>query len=260
MTKPAKTTAPAVETIATDVGGVLYYDEPFELAWLQAVLELAGEADPTLTIERFTAEMRRFYLQRASATASPGLYSPAGAHAWTSVRRRWADLAQLVPGAHAALATLAEHRPVCVVANQPPECEEVLRASGATEHLALIALDTTVGIAKPDPGLLGWAIEQLGWNPATTLMVGDRPDHDAAPAQCLGAHTALVTPPTGWNAPSGVDPALLVAYEKVRAERLEVRRHPAAAADHSLHAVDLADLATRLTDRAPARRRTEVVR
>ncbi|WP_327073917.1 HAD family hydrolase [Kitasatospora purpeofusca] len=259
MTKPAKTTAaPAVETIATDVGGVLYYDEPFELVWLQGVLELAGEADPTLTIEHFTAEMRRFYLQRASATASPGLYSPAGTHAWTRVRRRWADLAQLVPGAVAALGALAEHRPVCVVANQPPECEEVLRASGAAEHLALVALDTTVGIAKPDPGLLGWAIEQLGWNPATTLMVGDRPDHDAAPAQRLGAHAALVTPPTGWSAPHGTDPALVAAYREVRAERLEVRRHPAA--DHSLHARDLADLATRLTDSALARRRPEVAR
>ncbi|WP_441245236.1 HAD family hydrolase [Kitasatospora sp. McL0602] len=258
MTKPTKPLASAAETIATDVGGVLYYDEPFELVWLQGVLELVGEADPTLTVEQFTTEMRRFYLQRASATASPGLYSPAGAHAWTSVRRRWTDLAQLVPGAVAALATLAEQRPVCVVANQPPECEEVLRASGAAEHLALVALDTTVGIAKPDPGLLGWAIEQLGWNPTTTLMVGDRPDHDAAPAQRLGAHAALVTPPTGWSAPPGVDPALLAAYEKVRAERLEVRRHPAA--DHSLHVRDLADLATQLADRAPARRWTEVLR
>lgn len=257
MTKPATTSAPAIDTIATDVGGVLYYDEPFELAWLQGVLERAGEADPTLTIEHFTAEMRRFYLQRASATANPGLYTPVGTHAWTDVRRRWADLAQLVPGAVTALATLAQHRPVCVVANQPPECEEVLRASGAAEHLALIALDTTVGIAKPDPGLLGWAIEQLGWNPATTLMVGDRPDHDAAPAQRLGAHAALVTPPTGWSAPPGLDPALVAAYQEVRAERLEARRHPAA--DHSLHARDLADLAEQLIGRA-TRRRTEVLR
>ncbi|MFJ7279796.1 HAD family hydrolase [Kitasatospora sp. NPDC098663] len=258
MTKPPTASAPAIDTIATDVGGVLYYDEPFELAWLQGVLERAGDADPALTIERFTAQMRRFYLRRASATASPGLYTPAGTHAWTDVRRRWADLAQPVPGAVDALAALAQHRPVCVVANQPPECEEVLRASGAAEHLALIALDTTVGIAKPDPGLLGWAIGQLGWNPATTLMVGDRPDHDAAPAQSLGAHAALVTPPTDWSAPPGTDPALATAYQEVRAERLEVRRHPAA--DHSLHTRDLADLADQLADRAPARRHTKALR
>lgn len=258
MTKRLRTSASAIATIATDVGGVLYYDEPFELAWLQGVLERAGEADPTLTTESFTAEMHRFYLRRASAAASPGLYSPAGTHAWTDVRRRWADLAQPIPGSASALASLAQHRPVCVVANQPPECEEVLRTSGAAEHLVLIALDTNVGIAKPDPGLFSWAVEQLGWNPATTLMVGDRPDHDAAPAQLLGSHTALVTPPTGWSDPPGTDPALAVAFREARTERLKARRHPAG--EHSLLAHDLADLADHLADRATARHDAEVLR
>ncbi|MCX5397190.1 HAD family hydrolase [Streptomyces sp. NBC_00102] len=239
-----KTSAAVIATIATDVGGVLYYDEPFELAWLQGVLERAGETDPHLTIEQFTAEMNRFYLQRAHSTASPGLYSPAGTHAWIDVRRRWTDLAQPVPGAVAALADLAAERPVCVVANQPPECEEVLRAGGVAEHLVLIALDASVGVAKPDPGLLGWAIEKLGWDASTTLMVGDRPDHDAAPAERLGAHAALVTPPSDWIAPAGVEPGLVAAYQRVRAERLKARWHPAA--DRSLHIRDLSDLATRL--------------
>ncbi|GAA2972136.1 hypothetical protein GCM10010519_04080 [Streptomyces lactacystinicus] len=238
---------PPAETIATDVGGVLYYDEPFELAWLQGVLERAGEADPKLTIDQFTAEMRRFYLQRARATASPGLYSPAGTLSWNHLRRTWDDHVQLIPGAFDALDALAADRPVCIVANQPHECETVLRDTGAANNLALIALDTTVGIAKPDPGLLAWAISKLDWSPATTLMVGDRPDHDAAPAQRLGAHAALVEPPIGWTVPPGTDPALVSAYREVRAERLEIRQHPAAG--HSLHVLDLADLAEHLVGR-----------
>ncbi|MFE3874104.1 HAD family hydrolase [Kitasatospora sp. NPDC059146] len=240
-------TLPPAETIATDVGGVLYYDEPFELAWLQGVLERAAEDDPTLTIERFTAEMRRFYLHEAGTTAGPGLFTPAGAHSWNQVRRTWHDHVQLIPGAFDSLDALYSDRPVCIVANQPPECEEVLRDTGDADRLALIALDSTVGIAKPDPGLLRWAMDRLGWQPATTLMVGDRPDHDAAPAQQLGVPTALVAPATGWTAPPGTDPALVTAYTAVRAERLERRRHPAA--EHSFRLLDLADLAEQLSGR-----------
>ncbi|MGW2397147.1 HAD family hydrolase [Kitasatospora sp. NPDC001664] len=242
-----------VATIATDVGGVLYYDEPFELAWLQGVLERAAQADPRLTIETFTDRMRCFYLRRASATASPGLFTPAGAESWRAVRHNWAALAQIIPGALDALDELAADRPVCVVANQPPECQAVLDETGATKHLALVALDTLVGHAKPDPALLQWAIDQLGWQTHTTLMVGDRPDHDAAPAQRIGAQAALVNPPTGWTTPPGIDPAVVTAYEAVRAERQQVRHHPAA--HRSRRVPDLAALRPALGSppRAPGR-------
>jgi hypothetical protein len=36
-------------TLAIDVGGVLYYDEPFDLAWLQGVWEFAQEGDTATT-------------------------------------------------------------------------------------------------------------------------------------------------------------------------------------------------------------------
>ncbi|WP_431681197.1 HAD family hydrolase [Kitasatospora sp. KL5] len=238
-------TLPAIGTVAIDVGGILYYDEPFELIWLQGVLERAGDTDPTLTIEQFTAEMRRFYLQRTRAATSPGLYSPAGTESWRHVRHTWTDHVQVIPGALDALSAIAADRPVCVVANQPPECENALRDIGAVDHLALVALDALVGIAKPNPALLQWALGQLGWKAVTTLVIGDRPDHDAAPAQLVGAHAALVALPTGWSVPSSIDPALAAAYEVVRVERHAIRQHPAA--DHSLHGRDLADLATALT-------------
>ena len=39
--------------LAIDVGGILYYDEPFELAWLQGVHDRLGQTEPTVTTCEF---------------------------------------------------------------------------------------------------------------------------------------------------------------------------------------------------------------
>ncbi|MEU4807465.1 HAD family hydrolase [Actinosynnema sp. NPDC023587] len=49
------------------------------------------------------------------------------------------------------------------------------------------------GVVKPDPAVFRIALEELGTDPAETLMVGDRSTHDGAAVEC-GMPTLLVPP------------------------------------------------------------------
>ncbi|MEU6352904.1 HAD family hydrolase [Streptomyces sp. NPDC047072] len=204
-------------TLAVDVGGILYYDEPFDLAWLQGVWELARADNPTLTMDAFLQAMRDFYQNRPPGSPPPGLFPPNGTKSWQSVREHWTSLVQPIPGAVDALSHLAEEYEVCIVANQPPEGLAALRALGIEEQVQLVALDSLVGYAKPDPRLFQWALDRLGWKPEHTVVIGDRPDHDAAPALTLGCSAAIVHVDSGWSAPPGVAPEIVTDYRELKA-------------------------------------------
>lgn len=206
-------------TLAVDVGGILYYDEPFELAWLQGVWELAQADNPALTMDSFLQAMRNFYQDRAPGTPPPSLFPPNGTKSWQRIRERWTSLIQPIPGAVDALSDLAGEYQVCIVANQPPECLAALRVLGIEQRVQLVALDSLVGYAKPDPRLFKWALDRLGWKPEHTTVVGDRTDHDAAPALALGCSVAIINVYSGWSAPAGVDPEIVTTYRELKAQR-----------------------------------------
>jgi len=206
-------------TLAVDVGGILYYDEPFDLAWLQGVWELAQADYPALTMDAFLQAMRDFYQGRAPGTPPPSLFPPNGTKSWQRIRERWTSLIQPIPGAVDALSDLAGEHEVCIVANQPPECLAALRVLGIEHQVQLVALDSLVGYAKPDPRLLNWALDRLGWKPEHTVVVGDRIDHDAAPALALGCSAAIVNVDSGWSAPAGVDPEIVTVYRELKTQR-----------------------------------------
>lgn len=206
-------------TLAVDVGGVLYYDEPFDLAWIQGVWELAREDDPTLTMDAFLQAVRDFYQGRAPGSPPPSLFPPNGTKSWQDVRERWTSLVQPIPGALDTFSHLAEEYEVCIVANQPPECLAALRALGVEQQVQLVALDSLVGYAKPDPRLFEWALDRLSWKPEHTMVIGDRPDHDAAPALALGCSAAIVNVDNCWSTPAGVIPEIVTAYRGLKAQR-----------------------------------------
>ncbi|WP_051796986.1 HAD family hydrolase [Catenuloplanes japonicus] len=206
--------------VALDVGGVIYYDEPFELAWLQSTYDLLHAADRAITRSVFIAQMECFY--RSPADGSAGrtlLHSPAGADAWARVRLAWTELAQEMPGAVRAAIGLARGAQAVIVANQPPECMRVLEAWGLAEACAAVFLDSLTGVAKPDPALLRLALDHLGTDPADLLVVGNRVDHDVVPARALGCPVAFVLADPGYRTPPGVHPDLERAYTSLRAVR-----------------------------------------
>ncbi|MEU5124804.1 HAD family hydrolase [Streptomyces mobaraensis] len=206
--------------IALDVGGVIYYDEPFELAWLQGTFDLAVTADPSVTLRHFIDDTERFYLGGKVPAGRPDILGSAAAdESWVRILRAWGELAQEIPGAIAATKALAREIPTAVVANQPPECAGVLAAWGLTAVLETVVLDCFEGVAKPDPRLLGIALDRLGLSPADLLVVGNRADHDVAPARALGCPAVFVLPEDGYRVPPGVHPDIVRAYRALRAVR-----------------------------------------
>jgi FMN phosphatase YigB (HAD superfamily) len=156
--------------------------------------------------------MTNFYCMSGTARFGPIFSASATRDGWRAVRNRWLELVQPVPGALDAVHRLAARWDVCVVANQPPECLDALQQLGLGSALKLVALDSVVGYAKPDPRLLGWALHELGTPAVKTVMIGNRWDHDIVPARALGCQTVLIRQDHAWVAPEGSDPEILAAY------------------------------------------------
>jgi FMN phosphatase YigB (HAD superfamily) len=212
----------AYRCVALDVGGVIYYDEPFELAWILLVFERARAVDPSYTHAKLLDDLIALYKakQDPQAARATAFTSPATRGCWLQVRRRWVSLVQPLPGAVKAVRDLAGSFETCIVANQPPECLDALDMLSIRDYIQPISLDSIVRYSKPDPRLLKQTLSQLRCPASETLVVGNRWDHDVAPAQLLGCATALVLPHGGWQAPEGVDAAFLSGYRAVRSRLL----------------------------------------
>jgi HAD superfamily hydrolase (TIGR01549 family) len=76
-----------------------------------------------------------------------------------------------------------------IVANQHPPVIDALRDYGLTPYFDVIAIDEIIGVSKPDPAIFQWALDKAGCTAQEAIAVGDRPDHDIAPARSIGMHT-----------------------------------------------------------------------
>ncbi len=234
----ARTGSPSGYTsIAVDVGGVLYYDEPFDLAWIQGTYERTRHVEPGLTMSLFLEHINGFYRGEAGTFLS----KPPARDSWLDVRKRWTSLVQPIPGAVEAIVTITQRLPVCIVANQPPECHTTLHELGVGQKVDLVALDTVVGLSKPDPRFFRWAFDQLVWTAPEVLVIGDRPDHDATPALELGCQAALLQPDDCWLAPDELAPGIEDTYRAIRKDLRTLRSRPAQHASWSL--ASLSDIA-----------------
>ena len=73
-----------------------------------------------------------------------------------------------------------------VIANQIPGTEKRLKTWGILPFFDVIAPSAELGMAKPDPAIFLWALNEAGCKPENAVMIGDRIDNDVLPAQALG--------------------------------------------------------------------------
>ena len=73
-----------------------------------------------------------------------------------------------------------------VIANQVPGTAERLEKWGILQFFDVIAPSAELGMAKPDPAIFLWALNEAGCKPENAVMIGDRIDNDVLPAQALG--------------------------------------------------------------------------
>lgn len=212
-----------IRLVALDVGGVIYYDEPFELAWIWDLFLRQRALPEAMTFAEIVEALVATRLDEHVDPTALSLFGTdlAGA-CWRRVRAGWSDLAQPMPHAIEAIERLSAHVTLCVAANQPPECRQVLTRWRLAERFIVIGLDSEVGHAKPDPELLRWAIRKSNGRPETTLVVGNRIDHDVIPALALGCSVAFVVADRCWRAPEGVDHTSATYYRNARERLYEV--------------------------------------
>jgi putative hydrolase of the HAD superfamily len=79
-----------------------------------------------------------------------------------------------------------------VVSNFEPWLEEVLALQGVDHLFAAVAISGKLGVAKPDPAIFRWAIQEAGADPAATVHVGDQPVNDVAAARAVGLTPVLI--------------------------------------------------------------------
>ena len=76
-----------------------------------------------------------------------------------------------------------------VIANQNYGTEDRLNKWNLRQFFDVIAASAELSMAKPDPAIFEWAMNQADCYPQNAVMVGDRMDNDMAPANRLGMHT-----------------------------------------------------------------------
>ena len=180
------------EAVLLDVGNVILYDFPVELAYSYFVsreiahrqLGLAPNAFEILRASNDPTEL-------ACKLGGTRLWEVINALAWEQVLDNWAALCVPIPGALESLQSLS-HLRLAIVANQPSATMKVLERLGIDKLFSEIIFDSTAGVSKPDEGIYRYAARRLRARPESLIMIGDRLDNDILPAQAVGIRTAWV--------------------------------------------------------------------
>ena len=93
-----------------------------------------------------------------------------------------------------------------VVANQKCGTEQRLKNWNLLQFFDFIAASAELGMAKPEPAIFEWALEQADCHPQNVVMVGDRLDNDMAPANRFGIHSVRLLRGLGaYHKPQSAD-------------------------------------------------------
>ena len=90
-----------------------------------------------------------------------------------------------------------------VVSNFEPWLEDVLVLQGVDHLFAAVAISGKLGVAKPDPAIFQWAVQEAGVDPAATVHVGDQPVNDVDAARAVGLTPVLIDRFARYPDPNG---------------------------------------------------------
>lgn len=97
---------------------------------------------------------------------------------------------KLVDGAIDLLSRLTERGDVHVLSNGFKNLQyRKLRSGGIERYISQLILSDDIGVTKPDRRLFDYALQKVGGNADTTVMIGDNYDADILGANNAGWHT-----------------------------------------------------------------------
>ncbi len=104
----------------------------------------------------------------------------------------------VIPGALETLRVLSGRVRMAVVSNGPGWVQDArLAAGGIIDYFQVRVYSRDEGVAKPDPAILGIALDRLGAAPEQAVFVGDSPGNDMRAAEAAGVDFV-------WFRPDGV--------------------------------------------------------
>ena len=180
--------ATARAALAATLAGRASLREVPATALYQRYSDLLEEMHPRVMrgeLDYLTARELRFQLLLAPYEPAPS----AGALAELAEEHygHYRQFRQPVPGALALLQRLkADFRIGVVTNNRTAEQEEKLEFLGMSGLVDALITSEVVGALKPAPAIYHAALEQLGTQPAETVMVGDNWVADVVGAQAVG--------------------------------------------------------------------------
>jgi 5'-nucleotidase len=200
-----------IRWVFLDVGNVLLDEDP--LTWL--VFRRHAEAVRRVRPDRSLLDLVSEREARVAAGSRWPVHDVVAAYldeartteVWAAtdreVRAHFAALSPPVAGAVEAVHRLSRRFRLGLISNHPPQCRDLLAELGLLGLCEVVLLGEEQRLYKPDRALFLRALEGAGALPSECLMVGDRLDHDIAPAAAVGMATAWIRWPDrsakGWR-------------------------------------------------------------
>jgi putative hydrolase of the HAD superfamily len=208
-------------TVLWDIGGVIVELASIRAGYAAFVDELAAEAglDPDDALEAWKTtlgdhfrggEGNRYRLAREGyAKATAALFEDDPPADWRS--RLEASIRSALQPKDGSVETIAALSSsgigLAIVSDiDTPEARLMLDTLGIREHFDHVTTSEAIGYTKPDARMFRDALEATDADPARTVMIGDRYDHDIAGAAKLGIETIGYGPDArGPNADHEID-------------------------------------------------------
>lgn len=109
------------------------------------------------------------------------------AHVSQAYYRTWVSHLKLYPEVREVLAALRGRFRLGVISNGPSDLQRYkLKLFDLEREFDPIVISGEVGVAKPDPKIFEYALQQTGVAPSEALYVGDSPTYDIAGAKGIG--------------------------------------------------------------------------
>ena len=93
-----------------------------------------------------------------------------------------------------SLSLLTQDKHLGVISNFDSRLEDVLTDLGIRPFFQQLTIPSLAGVAKPDPAIFRYAMEQIGAEPAECLYVGDEVEDDYTAPQSAGMRALLYNP------------------------------------------------------------------
>ncbi|MDE2127081.1 MAG: HAD family hydrolase [Armatimonadetes bacterium] len=190
----------SVKWVFFDIGDVLFDEDAQHQYWLHSLLLSMRRNGVPVTWDAYHTELE------ALVRIEPGTAIVQACRRWVPDDALWAAIyregraeyeqmraprpyGMLLDNITAVVRELQASYSLGIIANQHPPIVDALHDYGIADAFRVTAIDSVVGVSKPDPALFVWALDQAQCAPRDAIMIGDRPENDVKPAKSLGMKT-----------------------------------------------------------------------